>query len=58
MQAVTIESKDGTRIAARVFEPDSDARRPGLGNVVIGGAMGVRPRLAQWLAGLDRPRVA
>jgi predicted acyl esterase len=58
MQAVTIESKDGTRIAARVFEPDSDTSCPHLGNVVIGGAMGVRPRLAQWLAGLDRLGVA
>jgi predicted alpha/beta hydrolase len=45
-----IESQDGTRIAARVFEPDS----PDRGSVVIGGAMGVRQDyyapFARWLA--------
>ena len=50
MRAEVIESKDGTRIAARVYEPDS----PDRGSVVIGGAMGVRQDyyapFAQWLA--------
>lgn len=50
MRAEVIESKDGTKIAARVFEPDS----PDRGSVVIGGAMGVRQDyyapFAQWLA--------
>jgi predicted alpha/beta hydrolase len=50
MQAETIESKDGTKLAARVYEPDS----PDRGSVVIGGAMGVRQDyyapFAQWLA--------
>jgi len=50
MKAEVIESRDGTSIAARVFEPDS----PDRGSVVIGGAMGVRQDyyapFAQWLA--------
>lgn len=50
MKAETIASGDGTRIAARVFEPAG----PGRGSVVIGGAMGVRQDyyapFAQWLA--------
>lgn len=50
MKAETIASVDGTRIAARVFEPAG----PGRGSVVIGGAMGVRQDyyapFAQWLA--------
>jgi predicted alpha/beta hydrolase len=50
MKAGVIESQDGTKIAARVFEP-GDAHR---GSVVIGGAMGVRQDyyapFAQWLA--------
>jgi predicted alpha/beta hydrolase len=50
VKALTIESHDGTRIAARVFEPDS----LDCGSVVIGGAMGVRQDyyapFAQWLA--------
>jgi len=50
VQARIIETQDGTRIAARVYEPDS----PDHGSVVIGGAMGVRQDyyapFAQWLA--------
>ena len=51
MKAETIQSADGTRLASRVYEPDS----PDRGSVVIGGAMGVRQdyyaSFAQWLAG-------
>jgi predicted alpha/beta hydrolase len=54
MRAVTIESKDGTKIAARIFEPDPEIHRPDPGSVVIGGAMGVRQdfyaAFARWLA--------
>src|SRR4051794_30523905 len=50
MKPQIIESQDGTKIAARVFEPDSAVR----GSVVIGGAMGVHQDyyapFAQWLA--------
>jgi len=50
MRAETISTPDGTQLALRVFEPDS----PDHGNVVIGGAMGVRQDyytpFAQWLA--------
>lgn len=53
MKAQSLQTRDGTRIALRVYEPDS----PGAGdrgNVVIGGAMGVRQDyyapFAQWLA--------
>jgi predicted alpha/beta hydrolase len=50
MRAETITTSDGTQIALRVYEPDS----PDHGNVVIGGAMGVRQDyyapFAQWLA--------
>ncbi|MEJ6021991.1 alpha/beta hydrolase family protein [Ramlibacter sp. PS4R-6] len=50
MRAEVIESKDGTKIAARVFETPGPAR----GSVVIGGAMGVRQDyyqpFAQWAA--------
>ena len=50
MRAETIQTADGTPIALRVYEPDS----PDHGNVVIGGAMGVRQDyyapFAQWLA--------
>ncbi|MBI2769690.1 MAG: alpha/beta fold hydrolase [Burkholderiales bacterium] len=50
MRAETIQTADGTQIALRVYEPDS----PDHGNVVIGGAMGVRQDyyapFAQWLA--------
>ncbi|AMO25466.1 alpha/beta hydrolase family protein [Ramlibacter tataouinensis] len=50
MKAQVIESRDGAKIALRVFEPDS----PDRGSVVIGGAMGVRQDyyapFAQWLA--------
>jgi len=51
MQRITLEASDGARIAGRIYAP------PGapLGNVVIGGAMGVRQDFyapfAQWLAG-------
>ena len=45
-----IATADGTQIALRVYEPDS----PDHGNVVIGGAMGVKQDyyapFAQWLA--------
>jgi len=50
MQNVTLTASDGAVIAARVFEPAQEA----LGNVVIGGAMGVRQdyyaSFAVWLA--------
>ena len=51
MRAEQIRAADGTQLSARVYEPDS----PDLGNVVIGGAMGVRQDFyapfARWLAG-------
>lgn len=51
MKAVTLESADGARLAARVYEPEDSTR----GNVVIGGAMGVRQDyyagFAKWLSG-------
>ena len=51
MKAEVIQAADGTRLASRVYEPDS----PDRGSVVIGGAMGVRQDyyapFAQWLAG-------
>lgn len=50
MQSITLNSSDGAAIAARVFEPSGLLE----GNVVIGGAMGVRQAyyepFAQWLA--------
>jgi predicted alpha/beta hydrolase len=50
MQAVTLQAADGVQLAARVFEPATDI----LGNVVIGGAMGVRQdyyaAFADWLS--------
>jgi len=50
MKAETIRASDGTELSARIYEPDS----PDRGNVVIGGAMGVRQDyyapFAQWLA--------
>jgi predicted alpha/beta hydrolase len=50
MQVVNLESADGTPISARVYEAAGEAR----GNVVIGGAMGVRQdyyaNFAEWLA--------
>ena len=50
MQPITLKSSDGTAIAARQYEPDGVLE----GNVVIGGAMGVRQAyyepFAQWLA--------
>ncbi|HYF42976.1 MAG TPA: alpha/beta fold hydrolase [Ramlibacter sp.] len=50
MRGEVIESIDGTKIAARVFDPPGEAQ----GSVVIGGAMGVRQdyyaAFAQWLA--------
>lgn len=50
MQPVTLHSADGAPLAARVFAPEGEP----LGNVVIGGAMGVRQdfylRFAAWLA--------
>ena len=50
MNGQTLHSADGTPVAARVYEASGDAR----GNVVIGGAMGVRQDyyapFAQWLA--------
>ncbi len=49
MQAELITAADGAQIAMRVYAPDS----PDRGNVVIGGAMGVRQDFyapfAQWL---------
>lgn len=51
MDKVTLTASDGAQLAARVYEPASTP----LGNVVIGGAMGVRQdyyaRFAAWLAG-------
>jgi predicted alpha/beta hydrolase len=51
MQRVTLTGPDGVTIAARVYEPEGFIE----GNVVIGGAMGVRQdfyaAFAQWLAG-------
>ena len=51
MQKLTLTATDGVALAARVYAP---AGAP-LGNVVIGGAMGVRQdyyaRFAAWLAG-------
>jgi len=50
MQAVSLNSADGTPLSARVYESEGAAR----GNVVIGGAMGVRQDyyagFAAWLA--------
>ncbi|HEX2546093.1 MAG TPA: alpha/beta fold hydrolase [Ramlibacter sp.] len=50
MQRVTLHASDGTAIAARVYEPQGLLE----GNVVIGGAMGVRQEyyrpFAEWLA--------
>jgi predicted alpha/beta hydrolase len=50
MKKMTITSSDGVALAARVFEPEGPAE----GNVVVGGAMGVRQDyyapFAQWLA--------
>lgn len=50
MQAVDLKSADGTSLSARVYESEGPAR----GNVVIGGAMGVRQdyyaKFAEWLA--------
>jgi predicted alpha/beta hydrolase len=50
MEKVTLTASDGARIAARVYEPDG----PLEGNVIVGGAMGVRQEFyapfAQWLA--------
>ncbi len=51
MDKVTLRAADGVALAARVYEPAAGPH----GNVVIGGAMGVRQdyyaRFAQWLAG-------
>lgn len=51
MQVVSLKSADGTPLSARVYEAAGAAQ----GNVVIGGAMGVRQDyyapFAQWLAG-------
>ena len=51
MERVSLIAPDGVRIAARVYEPEGLLE----GNVVIGGAMGVRQDFyapfAQWLAG-------
>lgn len=50
MQAVNLKSADGTLLCARVYETQGAP----LGNVVIGGAMGVRQEyysnFAEWLA--------
>lgn len=50
MRVQTITASDGTVLSARVYEPDS----PDHGNVVVGGAMGVRQDyyapFAKWLA--------
>jgi predicted alpha/beta hydrolase len=50
MQSITLKSSDGAAIAARVYEPETLLE----GNVVIGGAMGVRQSyyepFAEWLA--------
>jgi predicted alpha/beta hydrolase len=52
MRAVTLNAADGTPLAARIYEPDAP---PAKGNVVIGGAMGVRQdyyaNFAEWLSG-------
>jgi predicted alpha/beta hydrolase len=51
MQNVVLTSGDGVQLAARVYEPGGHAQK---GNVVIGGAMGVRQDyyapFAEWLA--------
>ena len=51
MRRVTLHAADGTALAARVYEPAGAPQ----GNVVIGGAMGVRQdyyaAFAAWLAG-------
>ncbi len=51
MQNLALVSHDGTKLAARVFEPPGAPK----GSVVIGGAMGVRQEFyapfADWLAG-------
>lgn len=51
MKSITLLAADGTSIAARIHEPAGAPR----GNVVIGGAMGVRQdfygSFAAWLAG-------
>lgn len=51
MEQLTLIAADGVRIAARVYEPQGLVE----GNVVVGGAMGVRQEFyapfAQWLAG-------
>lgn len=51
MQAIKLKSADGTPLSARVYEAEGSPQ----GNVVIGGAMGVRQDyyagFAQWLAG-------
>jgi predicted alpha/beta hydrolase len=51
MEKVTLRAADGVELAARVYEPAASPQ----GNVVIGGAMGVRQdyyaNFAQWLAG-------
>lgn len=51
MQSLVLVSHDGTKLAARVFEPQGLPK----GSVVIGGAMGVRQEFyapfADWLAG-------
>ncbi|TWO70294.1 alpha/beta fold hydrolase [Caenimonas sedimenti] len=50
MKAVTLNAADGAPLAARVYEPAGDSQ----GNVVIGGAMGVRQDyyapFAEWLS--------
>ncbi|MCD6079302.1 MAG: alpha/beta hydrolase [Ramlibacter sp.] len=50
MQTITLKSSDGAAIAARIYEPSGLLE----GNVVIGGAMGVRQAyyepFAKWLA--------
>ena len=51
MDKVTLKAADGVPLAARIFAPAGTPR----GNVVIGGAMGVRQdyygSFAAWLAG-------
>ncbi|MCC2677122.1 MAG: alpha/beta hydrolase [Ramlibacter sp.] len=50
MQSITLKSSDGAAIAARIYEPSGLLE----GNVVVGGAMGVRQAyyepFAKWLA--------
>jgi predicted alpha/beta hydrolase len=50
MNSITLHAADGVPLAARVYEPEGHAQ----GNVVIGGAMGVRQdyyaSFAAWLA--------